>query len=111
MAVNDWDARLEASQNDADVLQVARDFLASLDSFEVAALPPSCRPRKLTSANEVSTYAFDLLSCDASPENPATKVISRLAVFFARASNRLARLYAPKRRISDEELGLTKQRR
>ncbi len=107
MVFKDWDARLEACETSDEVVRVAQDFLDSLDSFEVAVLPLACRPRQLTSADQVNLYAFDLLAIE-SPEDAGSHVVKKVAIFFAQAANRLARLHSPRRNFTDEELGLTK---
>ena len=43
-------------------MELARDYLASFDDYELRFLPDRCRPRVLLCANDVSTYAFDLMA-------------------------------------------------
>lgn len=106
-----WEARLDAARNDAEVIGVAQDFLASLDPVELTHLPPSCAARKLATANDVQAYAFDLLrECQGADERLAILLL-RMSNFFARASHRLASLNAPGRTISDRTLGLPRSKR
>ena len=111
MVFASWDERLDAAANNGEVMDVARDFVASLDTFEIAVLPAVCRPPKLRASSEISAYAFDLLAYECSAEDPPYKIINKLAIFFAQAASRLAQIHAPVRRIDDNELGLTRKRK
>jgi hypothetical protein len=99
-----WEARVNAAQTSAEVIALARDFLVSLDTFEVAHLPGACKPRNMASATDVTSYAFDLRAYETSTNVGAAKVIFKLATFFAFASNRLAQFHGPLPRMSDEEV-------
>ena len=99
-----WEDRIDAAQSAAEVIVLARDFVASLETFEIAQLPVSCKPPKLTSAADVTNYAFDLLSYEVTTSDGTAKVIFKLAAFFAYASNRLARFHGPSPRMSEEEI-------
>jgi hypothetical protein len=94
-----WDQRLDFADSESEVIEMAREFLAQLDHYEISQLPSSCRPRKLFDANDISDYAFDLLreECD---DQRAAVLVHKLAVFFAHASNRLSQLL---RQVNDED--------
>jgi hypothetical protein len=96
-----WQDRLEAAESESDVVQVAKDYLATLDLDQVALLPDSCRPRKLITANDVSSYAFDLVRYECGDADDAAPSIHRLAAFFSHASIRLSELM---RRTNDEDV-------
>lgn len=87
-----WPGRLDLAMSEAEVIEVARDYLASLDPFEVDRLPDPCKPRKLFEADDIASYAFDLMSCDCPAASLA--VVNRVAAFFAHANGRLACLLA-----------------
>ena len=95
-----WQQKVESANSQMEIIQVARDFLAQLDPLEVALLPPQCAPRKLVDAEDVCSYAFDLVGhyCDRFDE--AAKIVQRLAAFFTHASIRLSELAI---RTNDEE--------
>jgi hypothetical protein len=99
-----WEDEIDRAQSAAEVIVLARDFVASLDDFEIAQLPASCKPRNFASASDITSYAFDLLSYEITTNDGTAKVIFKLAAFFAYASNRLARFHAPSPRLSDEEI-------
>ena len=96
-----WQDRLEAADSESDVVQVAKDYVATLDPDQVALLPGSCRPRKLLTANDVSSYAFDLVRFECGDGDDAAPFIHRLAAFFSHASIRLSEIM---RRTNDEDL-------
>jgi hypothetical protein len=104
MAPAGWEGRVNAADSAAEVIAIARDFMASLDRLEITQLPVACRPRKLATANDVTSYAFDLLAYETTTNDGTAKLIFRLATFFASASNRLARFHGPSPRMSDEEV-------
>ena len=88
-----WQGRLDLAECEAEVIEVARDYLASLDPFEVDAIPEHCKPRKLFDAADIAAYAFDLARCHCA--QPASAgVVHRTAAFFMHANSRLARILA-----------------
>ena len=57
-----WQHRLDSSHSEAEVLNVAREFLAQFEPVELRSLPEACRPpARLQAADEVSIYAFELV--------------------------------------------------
>jgi hypothetical protein len=96
-----WQDRLEGSDSEAEVVQIARDYIATLDPAQVALLSPTCRPRKLITANDVSSYAFDLVRHECGEADDAAPFIHRLAAFFSHASIRLSEIL---RRTNDEDV-------
>ena len=94
-----WQGRVDLAQSEAEVIEVARDYLASLDPFEVDRLPDRCKPPKLFDATDVASYAFDLARCHcAEPES--ADVVHRTAAFFMHANSRLAGILAG---LNDEQ--------
>ena len=96
-----WQDQLEEADTEAEVVQVARDYIATLDPAQVALLPAPCRPRKLITANDVSSYAFDLVRHECDDSDDAAPFIHRLAAFFSHASIRLSEIL---RRTNDEDI-------
>jgi hypothetical protein len=96
-----WQDKLDGAQEEAGVVEIARDYIATLDPHEVAMLPAPCRPRKLLTANDVSSYAFDLVRHVCDDKDEAAPFIHRLAAFFSHASIRLSELL---RRTNDEDV-------
>lgn len=100
MATMTWQDRIRLAGSETEVVQVARDFLATLDRFEIALLPSRCVPRKLFVAEDVSSYAFDLVGYYVDQSEPTAKVIQKLAMFFTDAAIRLSELTM---RTNDDE--------
>lgn len=87
-----WDRKLDLSENEADVVRVIEDYLATLDHCEIALLPARCRPRKLSNARDIGAYAFDLATHCSEEEDAMASLVHRLANLFAHACLRLSRL-------------------
>src|SRR4051794_31516593 len=86
-----WSDRLDAARNENELLEVARDFLATFSPYDLARLPESMRPGRLVDANDVSELAFTLLSHRAHDVKGA-RGLPRLRRFFTHASVRLSEL-------------------
>ena len=95
-----WQERMQLAASEAEVIRIARDFLATLDRFEIVLLPDRCVPRKLFVAEDVSSYAFDLVGHYVDQSEPTAKVIQKLATFFTHAAIRLSELTM---RTNDDE--------
>jgi hypothetical protein len=87
-----WQGRLDGAASEAEVVAAAREFIASFDPYEIDTLPEACRPGKLFTADDVTEYAFVLIShrCAESPE--AAALVHKLADFFGHATVRLSRI-------------------
>jgi len=73
-------------------MELARDYLASFDDYELRFLPDRCRPRVLLCANDVSTYAFDLVVHRCEEMDATARLVRTLASFFTFASIRLSEI-------------------
>ena len=88
-----WQDRLDLAATEPEVVEVARDYLASLDPFEIAQLTERCRPRKLFDASDIASYAFDLAR-EHTEEPPPSGLVHRMAALFVHANIRLSRILA-----------------
>jgi hypothetical protein len=88
----DWLDRLRLAHTEAEVLAVARAYLASFDEYELRFLPPRCRPRELVCSNDVSTYAFDLVVHRCEEMDASARLVRTLAAFYTRASIRVTEI-------------------
>ena len=86
-----WQERLDQAVTEDEVVAVAREYLATVTPQEIARLPDAVRPGKLVDANDVTTYAFDLVRSEC--DDPAgTGTLQRLAHIMSRASIRLSEI-------------------
>lgn len=97
-----WNDRLRHAHSERDVVDVVRDYLATVTIGEIALLPESCRPRRLGSASEIAGYAFDLVrhQIDAAEALP---IYHKLIRFFADANTRLSELLSQKANDGQDE--------
>ena len=89
-----WQDRLDASASEAEVVGVARDFLATFSPYELARLPEGYRPRKLVDGNDVSAYALTLVRGNCDDGTGAARCLQMLSTFFSRASERISAVMA-----------------
>lgn len=90
-----WQHRLDAARGVDEVVAAARDFLAVFGPLELAALPAGCRPpAKIVDADDVSSYAFELVRFECAERDETAELVHKLARFFSHASMRLAQLTA-----------------
>ena len=85
-----WFDLLAGATTPEEVLNVARDYLATWTPEEIAALPRACRPpRRIKFPEEIVDYAFILVKAhlDVGEDSGA---VTRMATFFAEASWRVA---------------------
>ena len=89
-SASSWQMLLHSATTEHDVVQMARDFIASFTPHELELMPEECRPGKLVDAEDIARYSYDLTvhSCEDSHEGAG--VIQAFAHFFADASQRLA---------------------
>lgn len=87
-----WQDRLAAASNEAEVVDVARDYVAQFTFEEIGHLPDVCKPEKIVDAQDVANYAVTLMTHHCDDGEGATSPIHRLAAFFSNASARLAGL-------------------
>jgi hypothetical protein len=90
-AAIDWQQRLWLSRSTEAVVDVVRQYLATLSRDELHSLPPTCRPVRIDDAEDVARYAFYLVS-ERCGSRQCTSALHRLASFFSAASTRLAQL-------------------
>jgi len=86
-----WQERLDEAEVESDVVGVARDYLATLTHEEVMCLPAHLRPGKIVDANDITTYAFDLVRHECQDDG-VQRLVQRLAHVMSRASIRLSQI-------------------
>jgi hypothetical protein len=89
-----WQAQLDRASSSADVVGLARDYLAQFSPYELHELPEPCRPPgKIVDGEDITSYAFALVQQDCNGIENAG-LIHRLAHFFSSASVRLSQVIA-----------------
>ena len=96
LAATTWQQRLDGAKTESEVITVVREFAASLEHWELAMLPPECRPHKFFTADDVTGYAFTLISHESADDTECVRLVKRLSAFFAAASIRLAQILSPR---------------
>jgi len=101
-----WRELLDLARDEAQVVALARDFLASLDPEDIACLPEPCKPRKLLTSGDLGQYALDLVREHADSFQTAGPLVHRMAAFFTHANFRMSQILA---RTNDEEGGAVRE--
>jgi hypothetical protein len=86
-----WQERLDTATTESEVVGIARDYVATLAPAEIASLPAQLRPGKIVDANDITTYAFDLVRQECHDEG-VQHLVQRLAHIMSRASIRLSEI-------------------
>jgi hypothetical protein len=94
LAATTWQDQLDEATSEAEVVMVARDFMANVEHWELAMVPAACQPGKFFDANDITGYAFTLISNEADVDSESARLVKKLSAFFSAASIRLAQLLA-----------------
>jgi len=86
-----WQERLDDAMTESEVVEVVRDYLATITHEEIMSLPEALRPRKIVDANDITTYAFDLVREECHDEG-IQHIVQRLGHILSRASIRLSEI-------------------
>jgi hypothetical protein len=90
-----WQHRLDAARAVEEIVAAARDYLAVFGPLELVALPEGCRPpARIVDAEDIASYAFDLVRFECAEGSEAAEILHRLARFFSHASMRAAQITA-----------------
>jgi hypothetical protein len=92
MPSTSWQDRLDAAFTAEDVVEVARNYLSTLEHWEMSLMPERCRPGRMVDGSDLAAYAFTLAKERSSVDPAISTVIDRLSLFFANAATRLARI-------------------
>ena len=85
-----WGDLLDDVDAPEDILKVVKDFLATWDPFELAALPAECKPPPyFVEPEDVVNYAVTLVQSHCGPAQGDPGVY-RMAKFFSHAARRVA---------------------
>lgn len=94
---DDLMAQLYRAHDEATVLAIARQFMATILPSELEKLPPQCSRISVDSAEEIAEAAVVLTRCELKfpPETDGAALLRRMANFFVIASNRISRFRNP----------------
>jgi hypothetical protein len=85
-----WADVLDDAGTPQDVLKIAKDFLATWDPYELAALPADCKPPAyFVEPEDIVNYAFTLVQSHCGPAHGDPGVY-RMVKFFSHAARRVA---------------------
>ena len=97
-----WQSRLNDAHTEAEVVDVTRDFLATVSPYDIARMPAHCRPRKIVDANDITQYAFLIVRHNCDDGEGTARVAHKLASFFTSASIRLSQILSAPNHVDDE---------
>lgn len=89
-----WSESLDSATSEKEIVDVVRDFVASLDAENIQKLPEHCRPGKFFDAEDVTSFAFDLVRAECNRGDGSEDLVLKLSLFFAQASIRLSQVLA-----------------
>jgi hypothetical protein len=89
-----WYSQLDRAKSVADVVAVARDFLATWTPEDLALLPAACRPGRLRDEQDIEALHGTLVEAyrDSRATGKELDVLQRLTSFIVRTSIRLSEL-------------------
>ena len=102
MAAMGWMETLDLAESEQEVVKVAREFIASFDAFEMERIPQQCKPGKFFGADDITSYAFDVVRYQCDRDRETRELVHRIAAFFSYASSRLSQLMARSNDPPDE---------
>ena len=90
-----WHQQILDARSWPDLLQVARDYIASYEPGEWASLPPNCRPDRIKGVDDLEYWrqclADEYLRVASQPRG--NDVLRRMLAFFTAAAERADELY------------------
>jgi hypothetical protein len=95
--MNLWQQLVETATTPHQVVEVARDFLASLSAEDLGSVPEDCRPRQIHDESDIDLWNLRLAeACRALwGSDRDGRMVTELAQFFQCASVRISRLGEP----------------
>ena|SRR6185369_5736956 len=87
-----WQQSIDEAKSEHAVVEVARDYLATLSHDEYVELPSALRPPKLIDAVDIAGYALELARHECEDQGEL-QLVQRMAQVMSRASVRLAEIF------------------
>jgi len=89
-----WNERVDTARTPGEVLDIARDYLASLSSEDLVSVPDDCRPGCLEDQSDIDFWNLKLAEECRSIWGTTRdgQMVTELSQFFLHASLRLSRI-------------------
>ena len=87
-----WSERLDAAASEGEIVEVAREYIATLSAGDIERLPKPCRPPGFLTAADVTGFSDTLVRHDCIVDGATARLVGRMCEFFSAASLRLAAL-------------------
>ena len=87
-----WKSLLQRATDTREVLSIVRDYLATLTPADVATLPRRLQPAKLVDAEDLASYALDMVRFHTEGDGRAPALTARLSEFLSCANQRATQL-------------------
>ena len=87
--------RLARAHSERDIVRIVRDYVGEWTPEDLARLPESCRPGKMSDGIDICSFAYVLAKARFSAESEEVEAqLVQLESFFAQACARAAQLLA-----------------
>jgi len=90
LTATSWPQRLRSATSEQEVVDIARDFVATFSPYDLARLPAELRPGRFVDGNDVADFAFNLVRQDHDDAEGTARCIHKMTHFFTQASVRLS---------------------
>ena len=89
-----WHQMVDSAQTPGEVLDIARDFMASLTAEDLVSVPEDCRPAELADQSDIDFWNLRLAEECRSIWGTSRdgQTVTAMSQFFLHASVRLSRL-------------------
>ena len=87
-----WIDRIDDATTTAEVVDIARVYMASITPTEISQLPPKCQPRKIVDGSDIGECALELVRENCRMEPEPSPLVSKMAAVISHAANRISEL-------------------
>lgn len=85
-----WQSLIDAATSEHDVVQIARDFIASFTPHEIELMPKECRPAKIVDGQDIASFSYDMATHRCDESHASAPIVQAFVSFFSDAAQRLA---------------------
>ena len=94
-----WQDRLRTARTPRHVIVLANEFLQTLEAGDRLFLPERCKPRPLTTAGDLASYAYDLKATKEALSPDSQDAVKYVAAVMVEACQRMADITGPHRAL------------